>query len=330
MTVKNVIVTGGAGYVGSHACKALAMAGFNPITFDNMSIGNRWAVKWGPLELGDILDSNRVQEIYAKYKPVATLHFAAFALVGESMTEPACYYRNNITGTLNLLDACRVHGVKAFVFSSTCATYGVPEQLPITEESPQNPVNPYGASKLMVERILADYAMAYDINYAALRYFNAAGADRDCEIGECRVIETHLIPLVLQALSSGKTVKIFGDDYPTQDGTAIRDYIHVEDLAKAHVSALNEILKEGESISINLGTGTGYSVKQLIETAESITGIKAKIEVHARRVGDPPELIADNAKQRAVLSSGKMCDLSDIIEHAWAWQLKLDSNSGSL
>ena len=181
MTSRNVIVTGGAGYVGSHACKALAAAGYTPVTYDNMSIGNRWAVKWGPLELGDILDSNRVNEVYAKYKPIATMHFAAFALVGESMQEPSIYYRNNVNGTLNLLDACRLHGVSAFVFSSTCATYGEPDLLPISESTAQNPVNPYGASKLMVERILSDYQMAYNISFAALRYFNAAGADPDCE-----------------------------------------------------------------------------------------------------------------------------------------------------
>jgi len=272
MTGQNVIVTGGAGYVGSHACKALAAAGYTPVTFDNMSIGNRWAVKWGPLELGDILDCNRVNEVFAKYKPVATMHFAAFALVGESMAEPSIYYRNNVIGTLNLLDACRVQGVGAFVFSSTCATYGVPEILPINESTVQKPVNPYGASKLMVERILSDYQMAYNINYAALRYFNAAGADPECEIGESRVVETHLIPLVLKAIRAQSSIKVFGDDYPTFDGTAVRDYIHVQDLADSHVLALQNISRKSKFLLCNLGTGVGYSVRQVIEMSESITG----------------------------------------------------------
>ena len=328
MTSRNVIVTGGAGYVGSHACKALAAAGYTPVTYDNMSIGNRWAVKWGPLELGDILDSNRVNEVYAKYKPIATMHFAAFALVGESMQEPSIYYRNNVNGTLNLLDACRLHNVGTFVFSSTCATYGEPDILPISESTDQKPVNPYGASKLMVERILADYQMAYGINFAALRYFNAAGADPDCEIGECRVVETHLIPLVLQAIYAQKSIKVFGDDYPTLDGTAVRDYIHVKDLADTHVRALKLIIAESESIKVNLGTGVGYSVKQVIDTAEFITGIRAIVENHSRRPGDPPELVADNGKQLSTFDLGReMYGLEDILRHAWAWHKKLHASN---
>lgn len=328
MTSRNVIVTGGAGYVGSHACKALAAAGYTPVTYDNMSIGNRWAVKWGPLELGDILDSNRVNEVYAKYKPIATMHFAAFALVGESMQEPSIYYRNNVNGTLNLLDACRLHNVGTFVFSSTCATYGEPDILPISESTDQKPVNPYGASKLMVERILADYQMAYGINFAALRYFNAAGADPDCEIGECRVVETHLIPLVLQAIHAQKSFKVFGDDYPTLDGTAVRDYIHVKDLADTHVRALKLIMAESESIKVNLGTGVGYSVKQVIDTAEFITGIRAIVENHSRRPGDPPELVADNGKQLSTFDLGReMYGLEDILRHAWAWHKKLHASN---
>ena len=252
------------------------------------------------------------------------MHFAAFALVGESMTEPSIYYRNNITGTLNLLDACRVHDVEAFVFSSTCATYGVPEALPINERTEQKPVNPYGASKLMVERILSDYQMAYDINFAALRYFNAAGADPDCEIGECRVVETHLIPLVLKAIHTQSKIKVYGDDYPTSDGTAVRDYIHVQDLADSHVRALESILENGESYSVNLGTGVGYSVKQIIEMAESVTGKRANVETHPRRPGDPPELVADNSKQLSTFNLGReMHGLQDILQHAWAWENKL-------
>ena len=318
----SVIVTGGAGYIGSHACKALAQAGYLPVTYDNLSIGNRWAVRWGPLERGDILDAARLNEVFKAHRPVAVLHFAALALVGESMTAPSLYYRTNVTGAVNLLDACRVHDVPAFVFSSTCAVYGMPECLPITEDSPPRPINPYGASKLMVERILDDYGMAYGLRSMALRYFNAAGADPDGEIGEARDVETHLVPLALDAvLGRRPPLKVLGDDYPTPDGTAIRDYIHVSDLAEAHVRALEALLAGGASRKLNLGTGAGYSVRQVLETVESVTGRSVPCEMAPRRPGDPPELVAAADAARDLLGSGltRRSDLVSIIETAWRW-----------
>lgn len=324
MSKKNVIVTGGAGYVGSHACKALLSAGFNPVTYDNLSIGNRWAVKWGPLERGDILDPARLSEVFQEYQPVAVMHFAAFALVGESMREPGRYFRNNVVGTLNLLDACRMFGVSNIVFSSTCATYGNPDSLPITEQSPQIPVNPYGASKLMIERVLRDYEDAYGIKHVALRYFNAAGADPELEVGECRDVETHLIPLVLDSLLDNNPIKVMGVDYPTEDGTAIRDYIHVSDLAFAHVRALESILEGEDSSQVNLGTGLGLSVKEIIHIVETVTGRSVPVELSDRREGDPAELIADNKLALTkFLKSRRLFTPTEIVEHAWQWHLKM-------
>ena len=268
MSQGTVLVTGGAGYIGSHACKALAAAGYRPVTYDNLSIGNRWAVRWGPLERGDILDAARLHEVFKLHRPVGVLHFAALALVGESMQAPGLYYRTNVTGAVNLLDACRIHDAPAFVFSSTCAVYGTPERMPIAEDAAPRPINPYGASKLMVERILDDYDMAYGLRHVALRYFNAAGADPEGEIGEARDVETHLVPLALDAvLGRRPALKVFGDDYPTPDGTAVRDYIHVSDLAEAHVRALGLLLDGQPSRKLNLGTGHGYSVRQVLDAA---------------------------------------------------------------
>lgn len=320
---KTVIVTGGAGYIGSHACKALAEAGYEPVVYDNLSIGNRWAVRWGPLEIGDIGDTNRLNEAFRKYKPAGVLHFAALALVGESVREPALYYRVNVGGAVNLIDACRNHDVGAFVFSSTCAVYGAPDKLPIVEQTPKNPINPYGASKLMVERVLADYAAAYDLRYAALRYFNAAGADPEGVIGERRDVETHLVPLALDAAAGRRpALNVLGDDYPTRDGTAIRDYIHVVDLARAHVRALDHLLAGGESQVLNLGTGRGYSVREVIEAAERVAGKPVPHAVAARRPGDPAELVADPSAARRVLGDDitQMSSLEAIVASAWAWQ----------
>jgi UDP-glucose-4-epimerase GalE len=322
---ESVLVTGGAGYVGSHACKALAQAGYLPVTYDNLSIGNRWAVKWGPLELGDILDSNRLHEVFRKHRPVAVMHFAAFALVGESMQEPSLYYRNNVTGAVNLLDAARAHDAGHVVFSSTCATYGVPDKIPIREDVPQRPVNPYGASKLMVERILADYAMAYGLRYAALRYFNAAGADPDGEIGESRAVETHLIPLALEAvLGRRPPLRVLGTDYPTPDGTAVRDYIHVADLADAHVAALQHLLAGRDSFAANLGTGRGHSVREVIAAAERVTGRRVPVTPGPRRPGDPAMLLADPSLARRLLGLdlARSHDLEQIVAHAWAWHAR--------
>lgn len=321
----SVLVTGGAGYVGSHACKALAQAGYTPVTYDNLSIGNRWAVRWGPLELGDILDPSRINEVVKRHRPVAIMHFAALALVGESMQEPSLYYRNNVVGAINLLDAARAHDIGAFVFSSTCATYGVPDEVPIREEAPQRPVNPYGASKLMVERVLADYEMAYGIRYAALRYFNAAGADADGEIGECRQVETHLIPLMLDAaLGVRPPLRIMGSDYPTPDGTAVRDYVHVTDLARAHTAAVRHLAAGGGSLRLNLGTGVGHSVREVLAIGERVTGRKIPADTAPRRPGDPPVLVAHPGSAAAALGLdlASSATIEQIIASAWQWHNK--------
>ena len=317
-----VLVTGGAGYVGSHACKALTLAGFTPVTFDNFSTGNRWAVRFGPLEPGDILDLATLHLAFKRHRPIAVMHFAGAALVGESMREPALYWRQNLAGTLNLVEACRIHEVGAFVFSSTCAVYGTPERVPIDEDTPKAPINPYGASKLAAERLLADAAMAYGLRYAALRYFNAAGADPEGEIGEHRPVEAHLIPLLLDAvLGLRPPLQVLGTDYPTPDGTAIRDYVHVADLALAHVRALEHLLTGGGSLVCNLGTGEGHSVRQVIEAAERITGRPVPRVEAPRRPGDPARLVADPglARDRFRLLPSNLAGLERILETAWAW-----------
>lgn len=263
----NILVTGGAGYIGSHACKALAARGYVPITYDNLSRGNAWAVKWGPLERGDIADAERLGGVLQKYQPRALMHFAAYAYVGESVENPLLYYGNNFSGTAAMLRTVIDHQPIPFVFSSTCATYGVPERIPIPEDHPQRPINPYGSSKFFVERLLMDLNTACGLPWVALRYFNAAGADPDREIGEAHDPETHLIPLVLAAACTGVPVRIFGDDYDTADGSCIRDYIHVCDIAQAHVLALDHLLKGGKSCALNLANARGYSVKEVIGAA---------------------------------------------------------------
>ncbi len=316
-----VLVTGGAGYIGSHACKALSRAGFLPITYDSLIYGHEWAVKWGPLERGDILDRARLDAAILKHEPFAIMHFAAHAYVGESVTDPGKYFRNNVAGSLNLLEAARDHKIARFVFSSTCATYGVPDSLPIRETTVQRPINPYGASKLMVERMLADFSVAHPLRFAALRYFNAAGADADGEIGEDHTPETHLIPLVLDAAAGVRpSVQIFGDDYATPDGTCIRDYIHVSDLADAHVKALQHLETDPQDRHFNLGTGHGHSVRQLIEAAETATGKKINVVVGPRRAGDPPELVADPALAGRRLNwHATRSTLDNLMSTAWKW-----------
>ena len=316
-----ILVTGGAGYIGSHACKALSRAGYLPIAYDNLAHGHPRAVKWGPLERGDILDHGRLDEVIAKYQPAAVMHFAAFAYVGESVTDPGKYYRNNVVGSLNLLETARDHGIQSLVFSSTCATYGIPECPPITEATPQRPINPYGASKLMVERMIEDFGTAHGLHSMILRYFNAAGADPDGEIGEDHDPETHLIPLVLDAASGRRThVSIFGDDYDTPDGTCIRDYIHVSDLADAHVKALQALLAGAGSQVLNLGNGTGFSVRDVISAAQRVTGANIPALVGMRRPGDPPWLVASAEAARSMLNwSPKRADIETIVGDAWAW-----------
>ncbi len=319
--MKDIVVTGGAGYIGSQTCKALSLAGYFPIAYDNMINGHRWAVKWGPLEEGDINDRERLDEVFNKYKPDAVLHFAAFAYVGESIMHPRKYFRNNVAGSMTLLEAMCDNGINNIVFSSSCATYGTPGIIPIPEEHLQNPINPYGASKLMVERILRDFDQAYKIRHVSLRYFNAAGADNEGDIGECHDPETHLIPLVLDtALGRRPHISIFGDNYSTNDGTCVRDYIHVEDLAQAHVAALKYLETHDKSESFNLGTGMGYSVKEIIQEAEKVTTQEIPFVISEKRQGDPAELISAPNKATQVLRWKPCCsDLKNIIETAWNW-----------
>jgi UDP-arabinose 4-epimerase len=320
---QSILVTGGAGYVGSHACKTLARAGYLPVVYDDLSRGHREAVRWGPLVEGGLHDRARVAAALRAHDISAVMHFAAFAYVGESVTDPEKYYANNVGGTLALLGAMREAEVHSIVFSSTCAVYGVPEALPIRETTAKAPLNPYGETKLAIERALHWYA-AYDIRYVALRYFNAAGADPDGEIGEDHEPETHLIPLVLRAaLGRANPVEIYGTDYPTRDGTAIRDYIHVSDLAEAHVRALGHLAAGGDSAALNLGTGNGCSVREVIAAVERVGGRAVPHREAARRPGDPPELVADPALARTRLGwQPRHSDLDTIIGTALAWETR--------
>ncbi|MBV8093052.1 MAG: UDP-glucose 4-epimerase GalE [Acetobacteraceae bacterium] len=322
---QTVLVTGGAGYIGSHACKMLSRAGHHPIVFDNLSRGYREAVRWGPLVEGDLADLEGLVAAIRKHRVSAVMHFAAFAYVGESVADPALYYRNNLGGTLSLLEAMRETGLDKIVFSSTCATYGMPEVVPIPETAPQLPVNPYGETKLAIERALRWYHQAYGLRSMSLRYFNAAGADREGEIGELHEPETHLIPLILHAaLGKRSHVDIYGTDYQTPDGTAVRDYIHVEDLAEAHLRALEHLCAGGESAALNLGTGSGHSVREVIAAAEARTGrLIARREV-ARRPGDAPILVADPGVAGQQLDWRARCsDLETIIDTAFAWHKRM-------
>jgi UDP-arabinose 4-epimerase len=315
----NILVTGGAGYIGSHACKALAAAGLTPVTYDNLARGHAAAVKWGPLEIGDISDAARLAEVIRAYRPKAVMHFAALAYVGESVAQPELYYRNNLGGVLSLIEAMREKGVDRLVFSSTCATYGEPAELPISEDCPQAPISPYGASKLMVERVLQDFAAAYGLSAIALRYFNAAGADPDGEIGEDHDPEPHLIPLVLEAASNGCKVTVNGGDYDTPDGSCIRDYLHVSDIASAHLAALQALGEFGFQ-AYNLGRGDGASVLDVIEMARKVTGRPIAVATGPRRPGDPAALLADPSRAIRDLGWAPRLDLEDMVRTAWAWR----------
>jgi UDP-glucose-4-epimerase GalE len=316
-----ILVTGGAGYIGSHTAKTLALAGYEPVVLDNLSTGHRWAVRWGPFVQGNVGDRDLVRQVIERYEIGGVVHFAASAYVGESVVEPRAYFHNNVVNTLALLDGMMAAGVHRIVFSSTCATYGEPDGLPIDEEHRQLPVNPYGDSKLFVENVLRAYATAYGMRWVALRYFNAAGADPSGEIGEVHDPETHLLPLVIEAaLGRRPAVDIFGSDYPTPDGTAIRDYIHVCDLADAHVRALDHLLSGGESVALNLGVGRGYSVKEVVEVVERVGGRPVPVRLAPRRPGDPPALVADAAKARQILEwVPRYTELDAIVRTAWAW-----------
>ncbi len=320
--MERVLVAGGAGYIGSHTNKLFANSGYKTVVFDNLSNGHRRLARWGEFFKGDLANPADLARCFRKYKIHAVMHFAAFTAVGESVADPAKYYRNNVVCTLNLLDAMRAAGVKYLIFSSTAATYGEPVKLPIIESHPQNPVNPYGRTKLIMERAMADYAAAYGLKYAALRYFNAAGADPDGETGELHEPETHLIPLVLQAASGKrKSIKVFGGNYPTPDGTCLRDYIHVCDLAQAHLLALKYLERGGQNTGFNLGNGKGFSVLDVIKTAEQVTGKKIPVEMAPRRAGDPAVLVAGSARIKKVLGwKPQYPALKTIVEHAWNWQ----------
>jgi UDP-glucose 4-epimerase len=315
-----VLVTGGAGYVGSHTCLRLAESGFTPVVYDNLSNGHEAFVQWGPFERGDIGDGARLDEVIATHKPQAVLHFAALIEVGESVKEPGRFYENNVAGALSLIEAVRRGGIGALVFSSTCATYGDPIRVPMDETHPQNPLNPYGRSKLMVEQALADYDRYAGFRSIALRYFNAAGADPQGRIGERHHPETHAIPLAIEAaMGRRKGFTLFGTDYDTRDGTAVRDYIHVLDLADAHVLALKRLLAGDASDVFNLGTGTGTTVRELIAMIAQVSGKPFDVAEAPRRPGDAPELVADNRKAREVLGWTPKLDLQAIVESAWAW-----------
>lgn len=322
-----VLVTGGAGYIGSHAVLALQKAGYSVIVLDNLVYGHREIaeeVLKVKLIVGDTSDRALLDDLFANHDIAAVMHFAAYAYVGESVQAPDKYYRNNVLGTLTLLEAMLAAGIKHFVFSSTCATYGVPENVPITEDEPQKPINPYGKTKLMVEEILADFDTAYDFRSVRFRYFNAAGADPSGNLGEDHNPETHLIPLVLlTALGKRESISIFGTDYPTPDGTCIRDYIHVSDLADAHVLGLEYLMKGGETAAFNLGNGNGFSVKEVIEASRAVTGKEIKAIECDRRPGDPPMLVGSAAKAKEVLGwNPQFSDVTKIIAHAWQWHQK--------
>ena len=322
MTAKTIFVTGGAGYVGSHCCKAFALAGWNVVVYDNLSRGWRDFVKWGPLIEGDIRDAERLGSAIASTLPDAVAHFAGVAYVGESMAAPGHYYDINTRGSLNLVQAMKANGVDKIVFSSTCATYGVPETMPITEEAPQLPISPYGWSKLFVERVLIDFDRAHGIRSVILRYFNAAGADPDGEIGERHEPETHLIPLAIRAsLPGGGELTIFGDDFNTPDGTCVRDFIHVSDLAEAHVRALHHLFDGGASEAFNLGSGKGVSVRTVVESVEAATCEKIRQRKGPRRQGDPAIVVADAQNAFAELGWRPVrSNISDIISDAIKWE----------
>ncbi|MPQ75474.1 UDP-glucose 4-epimerase GalE [Hydrogenovibrio sp. JE_KL2] len=322
-----ILVVGGAGYIGSHMCKSLEMAGHEVVVLDNLTTGHHQLVKYGLLVVGDLADVNVLENLFIEHSFDGVMHFAANSLVGESVANPAKYYRNNVSNTLNLLDVMVRHDVKKIIFSSSAATFGEPEYVPIDELHPQKPINPYGSSKLMIERILQDYAGAYELNSVSLRYFNACGADPEGEIGECHDPETHLIPLILQAVSGRrKSITVFGRDYATEDGTCIRDYIHINDLCSAHVLAL-EALVSGEksgALAYNLGNGQGFSVQQVIDVVKKVVaedGCELVVEDGERRAGDPAVLVADAALAKKELNwEPQYGDLETIVRHAWAWE----------
>lgn len=328
--MKKILVTGGAGFIGSHTCKALVKKNYTPVVYDNFETGHASLAKWGVLYRGDIRDEARLIEVIRKEKVDALIHFAAAAYVGESVINPQKYYENNVSGSISLFNACLKSDLKKIVFSSSCATYGIPSQIPICENEKQNPINPYGRSKLMVEQILEDYANAYKVKSVSLRYFNAAGSDPDGEIGEIHEPETHLIPLAIRAaLFENQVLSVFGNDHPTRDGTAIRDYIHVTDLANAHILALEADHNSNDSLTYNLGTEKGVSVLEVIRAVEKATGKPVKYRISPKRQGDPPALIANATKAKKELGwEPSHSSLDTIVNTAYQFILKSTLNQG--
>jgi len=316
-----ILVCGGAGYIGSHINKQLNKEGYETIVFDNLIYGHREAIKWGTFIQGDLANESDIEAVFEKYQIDAVYHFAAYAYVGESVEEPEKYYYNNVVNTLNLLKVMKRYGCNRIIFSSTCATYGEPERVPITEDMIQNPINPYGMTKLTVERIFKDYQKAYKLQYVVLRYFNAAGADPEGEIGESHNPETHIIPLVLEAASGKRAdIKVFGTDYDTPDGSCIRDYIHVTDLADAHVKALHYLEEGNEGDFFNLGNTIGTSVLEVVESVKRVTGKDFAVTLTDRRPGDPAKLVGSSEKARMVLGwEPQYGDIDIIVRHAWKW-----------
>lgn len=321
-----ILVCGGAGYIGSHVNKFLNRKGYETVVFDNLVYGHREAVKWGTFVKGDLSSEEDIESVFQQHEIDAVFHFAAYAYVGESVTEPEKYYYNNVANTLNLLKVMRQHGCNKIIFSSTCATYGEPERVPITEDMPQNPINPYGATKLMMERIFKDYHTAYGLEFVVLRYFNAAGADPEGEIGESHNPETHIIPLVLDAASGKREdIKVFGTDYDTKDGSCIRDYIHVYDLATAHLLALHHLEQGKESHFFNLGNELGTSVLEVIDSVKKVTGREFKVTLTDRRPGDPAKLVGSSRKAQDILGWKPVYgEIDKIVEHAWKWHEKAE------
>lgn len=316
-----ILVTGGAGFIGSHACKALAKAGYHPVVYDNLSRGRREAVRWGEFEEGDLLDGGKLRDVIRRHRPEAVLHFAAFAYVGESVAQPGMYWRNNVAGSLSLLESMREEGTSRIVFSSTCATYGDPLETPITESHPQRPVNPYGESKLAVERMLDGFRRAYGMDCVSLRYFNAAGCDPDGEVGEDHDPEPHLVPrAILAALGRVPELEIYGDDWDTPDGTCVRDYIHVEDLARAHVLALEALRGGVAPVACNLGNGRGFSVREVVASVERVSGRRVPHRVAPRRPGDPSILVGSASLAASALGwTPRLGDLDAMVRTTWDW-----------
>lgn len=319
-----ILIAGGAGYIGSHVNKMISRKGYDTVVLDNLIYGHKEFVKWGKFYKCDLCDVKETEKIFKSNKIDAVMHFSAYTYVGESVADPSKYYKNNVSNTLNLLDVMVKYGVKKFIFSSTCATYGFPIEIPITESHPQNPINPYGKTKLMIEKILEDYDKAYGLKYINLRYFNASGADPELEIGEWHNPETHLIPLaVYNALGLTPNITVFGTDYDTDDGTCVRDYIHVNDLAKAHILALEYLNENNKSDSFNLGNGKGFSVKKIIDTVEKVSGLKLNVEYGKRREGDPAVLVGSSKKAIKVLGwKPEFYKIEDIVETAYLWHKK--------